>query len=302
MPDVLVYLILATPLVGAYALYAIGIVVIYQASRVVNLAHGAMAMVPAYIVYTLVESWGMPMGVGFLIGVASGAAIGVGVERFFVRRLRRISPAAQTVGTVAALGLLVPLAAKIWGTSALRAPRLFPEGHVSVGSSILLYGQIGLTVVAVVTAAALFVFFQRTELGLAMRGSAQNRRAASLMGIDPDLSAAGAWALGGALAGLAGILLAPVSVLHPYTLALSVLPAYVAALIGGMSSLPATLIGASVLGAVLGFVPLVAPLPGFRVVFGQSGGEQLVLAATAMVVMATRGQRFVATSVRGDVL
>ena len=298
MPRPLVFLILALPLVGAYAMYASGIVVIYQASRVLNLAHGAMATVPAYLVYTMVERWGIPMGAALPIGVASGCASGILIERVFVRRLRDAGSTAQTVGTVAAFGFTIALAAKIWGTSGLAAPGVFPDGHLNVGNSILRFGQLGILGIAVVATLLLTVLFRRTWLGLAMRGAAVNRRAASLLGVDPDMTSTVAWALGGGLAALAGILLAAVTVLHPYSLSVSVLPAFVAALIGGLESLGAALVGSAIVGLVIGFVPLLADLPGLGVVFGQVGGPELALAVTAMLVMAARGQRLMGTDVR----
>ncbi|MGH2830256.1 MAG: ABC transporter permease, partial [Actinomycetota bacterium] len=299
MPRPLVFLILALPLVGAYGLYAVGIVSIYRASRVLNLAHGGIATVPAFLVYAMVKA-GVPMPLAFVLGVASGAVLGLAVERVFVRRLRSISTTAQTVGTVAALGILISVTAKIWGTGGLTAPSVFPEGHLNVGSSILRYGHIGLFAVAVCVTIALYVALDRTWFGLAMRGAAVNRRGAALAGVNPDSTTAAAWALGGALAALAGILLAAVTTLHPYTLSLSVLPAFVAALIAGLDSMPAALGGAAIVGVVIGFVPVLADLPVFRVVIGQLGGAELTLAVTAMIVMALRGGRLVGSDVRGD--
>lgn len=298
----LVLLLLSIPFVGAYAMYAVGIVVIYQASRVLNLAHGAMATVPAFLTFTLVVNLGLPVAVAAPLGVVCGALLGVGVERVFVRRLRAVSPTAQTVGTVAAFGILISLTAKIWGTAGRSAPHIFPEGHFDLGGSFLRYGQIGLFAVAVVAAGGLYVLFQRTEFGLAMRGAAQNRRAASLMGINPDRTTTAAWALAGGLAALSGVLLAPVTSLHPYLIGLSVLPAFVAALIGGLENLPGALVGSAVVGVVIGIVPALAPLPGFRIVLGQLGGAELTLGVVAMVVMALRGQRFAASDVRAELI
>lgn len=299
MPRILVFLILALPLVGAYALYSVGIVAIFQASRVLNLAHGAMATVPAFLFYSLVRG-GVPMPVALALGLAAGALLGIGIERIFVRRLRSVSNTAQTVGTVAAFGVLISLTAKIWGTGGLTAPGIFPEGHFNVGSSILRYGQLGLFGVAVVVTVLLYVLLTRTWFGLAMRGAAVNRRAAALCGVDPDRTTAAAWALGGSLAALAGILLASVTTLHPYTLSLSVLPAFVAALIAGLESMPGALAGAGIVGVVIGFVPVLAGLPGLRLVIGQLGGAELTLATTAMVVMAARGRRLSSSEVQGD--
>jgi branched-subunit amino acid ABC-type transport system permease component len=300
MSEVPVYVLLSLPLVGAIAMFAIGIVVIHQASRVLNLAHGAMAMVPAFVLFDLTEH-GVPVAVGFPLAVASGSLVGYGVERVFVRVLRRQSMTAQTVGTVAVLGLLVAAAAKIWGTTPRTATRIFPDGGLHVGSSLLRYGQIGLFFVAVVASAAFFVLFRYTEFGLAMRAAAQNRRAASLMGVNPNFTAGMAWVIGGALAGLGGILLAAVTTLHPYNLSLLVLPGFVAALIGGLDDLRGALIGAAVVGLAQGMVPAFGLIPGVGSFANQVGAPQLVLAVLAFVVMYMRGERFTGSDVRAGI-
>src|SRR3954453_3440603 len=97
--DFLVYFLLSLALVGAFALFAVGIVLIYQASRLLNLAHGAMGTLPAYLAYSLAGA-GVPMVVVLPLAVLAGAVLGVTVERIFVRTLRRQGPTAQTVGTV----------------------------------------------------------------------------------------------------------------------------------------------------------------------------------------------------------
>ncbi|HEX2295383.1 MAG TPA: branched-chain amino acid ABC transporter permease/ATP-binding protein [Actinomycetota bacterium] len=290
MSDLLVYLFLSIPLIGAFAMFAMGISVIYRASRVLNLAHGAMAMFPAYVYYSLSNA-GVPMWAGLPAAVASGAVLGVAVERIFVRRLRSQGPTAQTVGTVAVTGLLIAIAAKVWGTSPTLAPPVFPEGQVQVGEAAVRYGDLGLFAVGLVVSGVLFAFFKLTEVGLAMRGAAQNRRAAALMGVDPDVAAAGAWALGGGLAALAGVLLAAVTSLDPYSLSLQVLPAFVAALIGGLESLLGAVAGAALAGVLFGVVPALAELPVVGGVLRYSGATQLVLTVLALVVMAVRGRR-----------
>jgi len=295
MGDLLVFPLLSLPLIGAYAIFALGLVVIYRASKVLNLAHGAMAMVPAYLVMTMAEA-GLPMLLAFPLGVLSGGALGYGIERVFVRPLRSVSPTAQTVGTVAALGLLVALAGKIWGTGGRAAPAVFPEGQISVASSGISYGSLGLFAVMLIVAAGLYLLLQRTGVGLAMRGAADNPRAASLMGVNPQLATSAAWVLGGLTAAVAGILLASVTVLDPVVLSLQAVPALVAALIGGLGSLPGALVGAAIVGATQGLVPALSALQ--RV----EGSSQLLLAILAMAVMASRGERYISTDVRGGAL
>ncbi|HEX9775340.1 MAG TPA: ATP-binding cassette domain-containing protein [Actinomycetota bacterium] len=290
MPAIFTNLLLSVPLIGAYAVFSLGISVIYRASRVLNLAHGAMAMLPAYLTYSMVQI-GVPMLVALPLGIVAGAALGVAVERVFVRRLRAQGPTAQTVGTVAVAGLVIALVAKIWGTTPKVAPGVFPSKVIEIGRSGLRYGDIGLFVTAVIVSLALFTFFKKTQFGLAMRGAAQNRRAASLVGIDPDLAAAAAWALGGGLAALGGIMLAAVTNLDPYVLSLQVLPAFVAALIGGLESLPGALGGSVIAGLSFGMVPYFAGTPVIGGVVRLAGAPQLALTILALVVMAVRGRR-----------
>lgn len=291
MTRLVVFLLLSLPLIGAYAIFTLGIVVIYRASNVLNLAHGAMAMFSAYIFKSLVTG-GIPVGVALFAGVIFGGVLGVGVEAVFVRPLRKVSTTAQTVGTVAALGILVSAAGKIWGTGGQTAPRIFPDGQITIASSGIRYGELGLFAVMLGITAGLYFLLQFTSVGLAMRGAADSQLAASLMGVNPRVATAGAWAIGGATAAAAGILLAAVTILHPVVLSLQAVPALVAALIGGLGSLPGAVLGAAIVGATLGLVPA---FPALQQV---NGSAQLLLALLALAVMAARGERYVATDVR----
>ena len=291
MTDLFGFALLSVPLIGAYAMFALGISAIYRASRVLNLAHGAMAMLPAYVFHTLVTSAGIPRLVALPIAVATGALLGVGVEWVFVRRLRPQGVTAQTVGTIAVTGLIVALTAVVWGSESIVSPKLFPRGALEILGSKISYGDLGLFGVGLAASAGMFAFFRFTDYGLAMRGAAQNRTAARLMGVDPDKAASVAWAIGGALAAVAGILLAAVTVLDPYTLSLQVLPAFVAALIGGLESLVGALAGAAVVGLAFGLVPWFGRLPVVGGVMRSTGASQLVLTIIALVVMMVRGRR-----------
>src|SRR5207302_6440420 len=167
-----------------------------------------------------------------------------------------------------------------------------PRGTLAVAGVSVRYGALGLFAVGLLISAGLFAFFRFSEIGLAMRGAAQNRTAAALMGVDPDLAAAAAWALGGALAALAGILLAAVTNLDPYNLSLEVLPAFVAVLLGGMENLTGAVWGAAIAGLAFGLVPTLTKVPVIGRVFLYSGAPQLVLTILALGVMAARGRRF----------
>ena len=289
MSRIFVNALLSLPLIGAYSMFSLGIVVIYRASRVLNLAHGAMAALPAYIAYELVRR-GVPIFIALPVAVAGGALLGVAVARFVIRPLRNESQTTQTVGTVAVLGVLIAVIAKVWGTAPLTAPNPFPNGSVPMGFTTLEFGDIGLAIVALIVSSAFALLFAFTDVGLMMRGAADNPRAALLMGIDPKKSVSIAWAFGGGLAATAGALLAGVTSLHPYTLSHQVLPAFVAALLGGLGSFGGAIIGSAVVGLSQGIVSTVGPLA------GQPGSAQLVLAVLALAVMAFRGKRIAGVS------
>jgi branched-chain amino acid transport system permease protein len=295
------YLLLSLPLVGSYALFGLGITVIYQASRVLNLAHGAMAMGSAYACYQL-HIWHVPLFLAVGAGLATGALLGLVVDVVFVRRLRPAGATTQTVGTVAVLTLGIALASRIWGSLPVPAPEVLPTGALRVPGGFVPIPLLGIFPIALLGAAALFAIFQFTDIGLDMRGAAQNRRGAALRGVDPDRTTALAWIIGGAFAGLAGILLAGATTLDPFSISLGVLPAFVAALIGGLESMPGVCVGAAIVGIVEGMVPAIAQLPGVGSMLTGQGSPQLVLGILALIVMAMRGQRLIASDVRAESL
>lgn len=351
MGNIRISVLLSLGNMGAYAILAVGIVMIYRASKVLNLAHGAMVMFPPYVVKVMVTGGAdssdrilaalipavtlgpllasflvnrgvsrqvrliagsavsavgffalmaaakatVPLPIGLLIGLAAGGSLGYLVERIFVRALRAQGPTAQTVGTVAALGLVVAFAAKIFGTSAENSVAIFPDEVWKVSFSAIRYGEVGLFVIAGIVTFGLIMLFAKTDLGLVMRGTAENRRAASLMGIDPDRITAMTWIIGGLLAGFSGILLASVTNLQPYVLSLQALPAFVAALLGGMGSLLGA-VGGSVLVAI---TLSIAPAIGLDSI---EGAPQLFLAIAAIVAMVVRGAKITGGDVRGESL
>lgn len=301
MSTFILYAVASLPLIGTYALLGLGITVIYQASRVLNLAHGAMAMLGAYATYQLAV-WHIPLVLSVAGGIAVGAVLGLVVERVFVRRLRAAGPTTQTVGTVAVLTFSIAVASRLWGTLPVSAPQVIPSKALYIGDGFVPWAQLAIFPIAVVGTFLMFGLFQYTDVGLAMRGAAQNRRGAALRGIDPDRTSAAAWGLGGAFAALVGILLAAATSLDPFTISLGVLPAFVAALLGGLESLPGVCLGAVVIGFVQGMVPAFGSVPGVGSLVHGQGTAELVLGIVALAVMATRGARLSTGDVRGDSL
>lgn len=287
MSQLLVGLILSLPLIGAYAILALGIVLIYRASKVLNLAHGVMATAPAYVLYSL-DGIGMPLVLSLPLAIASGGLLGYVVDRVFVRPFRKQGETAQTVGTVVVLGFGIAVIARIYGSTAVPAVDVFPTGGINVELSSVRFSEIGLFITMLVVFAALTALFRFTDLGLLLRGSAENPTAAALHGVNPQRMTALTWIIGGMLAAIAGIQLSAITVLEPYITPLQVLPAFVAALIGGLGSVNGSLAGSALVGVVIGLVPFLPVLDSTQ------GAAQLLLAVVALIVMAARGDSLVA--------
>lgn len=284
----------------------LGISTIYQASRVLNLAHGAIAMGSAYFTYQLYR-WHLPVVLCVIGGIAFGALFGIVVERLFVRRLRAAGPTTQTVGTVAVLTLTVAVAARLFGSLPVTQAKILPQGQLFIGTAHVNWDQLSLFPIGLIGAGFLFALLRFTDIGLAMRGAAQNRRGAALRGVDPDRTTVLAWIIGGAYAALAGILLSSATVLDPFTVSLGVLPAFIAVLIGGLENMPAVVAGAVAVALTQGMVPMLSLLPKIGPVnlgaFARGqGAPVLVLGALALIVMALRGARLSVADTRSDTL
>ncbi|MDN0195892.1 ATP-binding cassette domain-containing protein [Streptomyces sp. S.PNR 29] len=225
---------------SAAALTGIGLVVTYRATGVLNFAHGATAMVCAYVLRQCVVEWGWPLWAGAtvtLLVLAPG--IGVVLERFVFRPLSVLGgdPAQTLVASIGVFVLLVGGAALLWGQGAREdAPQLVPDEP---------WGQLAVVVVLAVGVGAVIRW---TRFGRELRAVVDDRRLAVLGGIDADRVAAAGWAFGAFTAGLTGVLLAPYVRLDPYGLPLLVMEVVAVAVAARMRSLPVAVAAALGIG------------------------------------------------------
>src|SRR5580658_1006525 len=239
-----------------YAVTAMGLVVTYTTSGIFNFSQGAVGMVAAFFYWELSQGWHWPSGLALAVSVLLFAPlIGAILELLVVRRLENARLEAKLTVTVALLLFGIALASKIWNQESVRNIPNFFNGHqVSVGGVNLSYQQLIIVGAAVLTAGALRLFFVRTRAGIATRAVVDDRELAALTGATPARYAQLGWAIGCALAALAGILIAPQdSGLSASTLALAVITGYAAALVGRLRSLPMTILGAIVLGLLVSY-------------------------------------------------
>lgn len=240
MSDILLFAIVGLGAGAAYAILALGVVLIYRGSGVLNFAQGAIGMFATYCFLSLVEA-GLPRYVALVITLLGAAAGGAAIYAGIMRPLRNAPVLARVVTTLGILIALQGLAGLIWGTTGRLVPSLFPT------HSVQLYGDVQFGVdrfyllgTAIAVAALLALIFRYTTFGLATRAASENEKGAALLGFSPGLIAGANWALGSALAALAGILIAPIAGLDTATLTLLILPALAAALVGRFSSFAIT--------------------------------------------------------------
>lgn len=229
-----------------YALIAIGIVLIYKCSGVVNFAQGAYAMVGAYVTYALIRL-GLPVFAAVVASMAIMAIIGISTERLVLRPMLKAPVVAVMVVT---LGLLISARAVclvIWGPDQIAFPQIFKQGFVEIGGMSMTYNYIAAGVLGAVLSLSFLAFYRFTPTGLMQRCAADNNRAALAIGIHVSNQVSIAWAMSCALAGLGGTLLATLNGLS-LGLADIGLVAFPVIVLGGLTSLG----GAFVAGLLLG--------------------------------------------------
>ena len=238
---------------GIYALAAIGLVLIYRVSGVLNFAHGAVAMFSTFIAYQVSVQSGLPGWLGLIAAVAAGIAMGFIIERFTMRPLAGKPVLTKVVITIGWLIVLQAAAALIWKANAYhRAVKLVSKsGFRLTGTSVVVgYDQLTTVLVALGLALATAAVLKYTTLGASMRAVADDPEAARLWGISVNRVTAASWMVGSAMAAIAGVLITPLINFDTFSLTLVVIDAFVAALIGRLTSLPYAVLGAFILGLV----------------------------------------------------
>ncbi len=231
-----------------YALVALGIVLLYRSSRVLNFAHGDMATLAAFIALTLL--W---MKIPFPAAVAGGllAIAVVGASFFFLilRPAKESTLLGKLVVTIGFALVLTGLVQIVWGTDTHVFPFPLSDTRVyRVGGVVISQMSLGTIAAGIFLVTVLYLLVQRTKIGLAMRAVAQDVSAAQALGIPARKIFALTWGLAAALGGAAGILLAPVVYLDPFMMLDPFLKGFAAAVVGGMDSLPGAVTGGFLLG------------------------------------------------------
>jgi branched-chain amino acid transport system permease protein len=233
-----------------YALLALSLVLINKATDVVNFAQGEMAMFGTFICFTLLAQSGLPLVVVLVLAVPIGALLGAITERLTMRPLHS---APQVNALIATIGLWMIYhhgAGWIWGYDPVRFPSLFSPEPLNILGARIGENSLGIIGVSLLVVTLLYIFFEYTRTGIAMRATSMNRRAALLMGVNVGRVSLLAWSLATAISVVSGLLVAPLTFLDFEMMFAVLLKAFAGAILGGFNSLPGAIVGCLVIGVL----------------------------------------------------
>ena len=235
-----------------YAIIALGYTMVYGIAKMLNFAHGDVIMVGAYVCFFAMGNFNLPPAAGVVLAVVVCTVLGMVIERLAYKPLRAAPSLAVLITAIGVSYFLQNSAQLLWGA----ATKVFTP--IVSGSLALVPGQLSISYVAILSVACCIVvmvgltlFTGQTKLGKAMRACSEDKGAAQLMGIDVNATISMTFAIGSALAALAGVLMCSAyPVLSPTTGSLPGIKAFTAAVFGGIGSIPGALLGGVLLGVI----------------------------------------------------
>lgn len=238
---------------SVYAIIALGYTMVYGIAKMLNFAHGDVIMVGAYVCFCAMSYLGLPPLVGVLLAIVACTVLGIVVEKLAYKPLRNAPSLDVLITAIGVSYFLENAALLIWKSD----PKTFPN-IVDLPSVVLFDGQLTISAVTIVTilccvaiAVGLTTFVNKTRMGKAMRACSEDRGAATLMGINVNSTISLTFAIGSGLAAIAGVLMCSAyPTLIPTTGLMPGLKAFVAAVVGGIGSIPGAFIGGIVLGII----------------------------------------------------
>jgi branched-subunit amino acid ABC-type transport system permease component len=260
--------VLQTVIIGVisgsfYSLIALGMVLVYRTTGVLNIAHGGIGVLCGFVAWDLITLRGCPYYLGVLVGILVAIVLGLAFERWVIRRLTG-RPDLQTVSTLALFILtqsvvfVVPWWGNTWG-QLFPSPLLGKAVRIPGANYSVSWDQILLLIVGVIIFIALWYLLKRTRLGMAMRAISDDATAARIMGVRQRLISPVVWALAFGLSGLTTMLLAPILFLDNLSLTSLTLKALTVTFIGGLVSLPLTVAGAMTLAGLEAYTQIFLP-------------------------------------------
>ncbi len=248
------YLVNGISLGSVYALIALGYTMVYGIAKMLNFAHGDVIMIGGFTTYTICSTMGLHPVIGVLVAVVVCTLLGMGIEKIAYKPLRKAaSPLAVLITAIGVSYFLQNIALLIFGADTKSFTSVIPlEALEFADGQITISGETLVTIVAcILIMIVLMLFINKTKAGQAMLAVSEDKGAAQLMGINVNGTIALTFAIGSALAAIAGVLLCSAyPSLSPYTGSMPGIKAFVAAVFGGIGSIPGAFIGGILLGII----------------------------------------------------
>jgi branched-chain amino acid transport system permease protein len=233
-----------------YALIALGLTLIFGMMGVVNFAHGEFFVLGGVFAYVFVALFGLPFWLAVILVVAVMAAIGALFDVLLVRPLRSHHILSTALVTIGLSIFLLNTTLVLFGPSPRSVETGFAKAPILIGPVVLTEARVFAMILGISAILLLHLLIHKTKLGRAMRATFQNRDAAALVGVNIEFVYTFTFAIGTAMAALAGALLGAIFVVHPSTAEVATLKAFVVVILGGMGSFPGAVAGGMILGIV----------------------------------------------------
>lgn len=246
-----------------YGLVALGFSLIYKTTEVVNFAQGELMMLGGFLAYAYIVTFGLGFWAGAIFAILTTGLIGIAIERLVIRPVLGFPQVVVVLATIGLGFILRSLAGMIWGTDDLRIETPFSTGVTDIAGLVIDQNKLAVIAAILVLSALLYLFFSRSQLGLAMRATSENMLGAYYMGIPVKRVVSCTWALSAMVAACAGILLAPITFVHSNMGLVLGMKAFPAAVLGGFGSIPGALAGGLVIGVVETLAGFYCP-PGWK--------------------------------------
>ncbi len=230
-----------------YGLIALGFVLIFKATEVINFAQGEMIMIGAFIAFTLITIFNVHFMLAFLLTPIICAGLGITLERVLIRPLVGEPVVSVIMVTIGLSITLRAFAGMIWSYDTFAFPHIFSEEAVKIKNIVISPIDIWVILVSIGLVIGLFIFFKFTTVGISLQASAQNPLASLLMGISVKRVYAMTWAISAMVGAVAGIIIAPITFLNA-NMGFIGLKAFPAAVIGGFNSIPGAIVGGVIIG------------------------------------------------------
>jgi branched-chain amino acid transport system permease protein len=241
-----------------YALVALGLVITYKATEVLNFAHGDVLMASAFVAWGLIVGLGLPFWLAALITVAFAAVLAWQIDARIMRRIVGQPQFAGVMLTIAIAFMLRGLVSMFFGPESRSYPTPWTQQSTHIGPVVVSDLNLVILAVALVLTVLIYTFLRRTALGVSIQAASQNQLAAYLSGIRVKRVTSLVWALAGAVSGACGLLLAPIALVD-ISLWIVVLKALAALVLGGFGSIPGAIVGGLLLGMIEQFAGVYLP-------------------------------------------